>query len=606
MLPSDIASLDAELQPLWRQEAYSELIARLSGLFPNSETARRYLNSLSDRAESLRQTRNNLLSGTACGFALLPLTDGVKGFARFLQVLDGADGLDHQRQSWSTEFERALSDASSAITVFVEKFLGGFGADFTGSRIVNIRSCDPANDGVPLTGRSVGLPAAAALFSHWSGLPIPRGIVLTGAFQENGTLIVDGVGEKLSFLTRELVGEFKLLVAGEAAGNANFREEDSPVVYVRTLENALDVLWPDTWRMIRAPLTDYSAAKQEAERVFINGAYDRAAAIFRRIGESAGEDGRATEVFRARWREGVAKARVGYWVDAWNAICDAVERGEQLHSSERISSEEFSRAILAKAVCAADAYRFDNALTLVESALEHLGSTSHPLSRARVFGTRGLVLCQARQFDSAVENYDKAADLLHGADARDELPRTFCWRAIAQAELGNARASWKDLAQGRAHNGRIRHAARRQLNARFLTYAECRIAVRLGEDQALGPAEDSTQRDWLSASILRYRAQAALTSGLPSAESVCAGSVEMFQDLYHGETIAPMYGASHLMMALIYTAKGQHSQALDHCVAAAAAFRRFSFAASYFQDLIPEIETGNPACASQALSLVNY
>jgi tetratricopeptide (TPR) repeat protein len=610
----------AKIERLWSDlcalENYATVRAAFEQMKPPTQVGRTDLQRRIERLkewESLRSIR--LAELRRPGRILIPLISRHNRACYRLLAFDEDRRGEFWQESMDTTFRGAVASGYRAI---LNRIGGELDVPLPSPQI-NYRCrvlpmADCGDPDVELTDRSVALPAAVAFFSAWTALPIPDGIVMTGDVDPNSGRIkpVRSVDTKLQALLDETPNRWLkryFVPACDAEGFARLRAAfpQTEITAVGTIEEVLAHLWSD-WRgriVVPAPVLEQSF--DDADDDYKNHRYEDALPIYRKLVELTQDRPRDIKLhYMSQWRCGATLTHLGRWRAAGKHLRRARKFGPLLRAERVISNADYIGLINNVAHLLTDAYRFEEALALVDDAIVRCEDDEESLEiLGRACGTRGLIGFMAGRDVETIKYLNRAIDCFARIGAEDELPRDYCWLGIAYAHVGQRGEGFEAIRLG---NDILRRnhadANRRKVTQQFLDYAMVCLealtgsaaSTRIAADRALTGIGE--QPYWLAPMVHRYLAESLLANSLPDEALIeTAAANTLFDQL--GVTssrpdrsllsLYPLAAKTRLTAALVQYARHEEAAAEQEIAVAAGLLRRFRPAGRFFRPYLSQL-----------------
>jgi tetratricopeptide (TPR) repeat protein len=450
-------------------------------------------------------------------------------------------------------------------------------------------------DHLPIGDYSITLPAAVAFFSAWTGRPVPAGWVLTGNIDpQTGQLIpVGSLREKLAALSTELQGWFKMLIVPASAETADYPRNAEHLLPVRTLPEALDLLWGATWQKVNPEKLDLAGALEDATAEYYTGNNQAALLAFDRIAILCGQKGQMRRIkYHALWRRGSCDTHLGNINIAKLSIEKAHKLGRQLLSEKIILPDDYYGCLTSNAICLDDAYDFANAAAAINEVIRHLlKARATPEALGRAMGTRALISLHLRRLADAECSCLRSITAFKTFGKMAELSRSYCWLAIVRGERGDLEGADRAFNKAKEYAGILSPAA---FQSQYFAYADARISVRTHRyRRCVRRTADLTSKattSWPIALAIRYRAEAHLRlNKLEECLDDCHRSQDLFSHLEIGETIAPLAAQPHIVATVANMQMADYSSASEQWASAIQLINRHKGASNYFQPTLRRI-----------------
>jgi len=353
-------------------------------------------------------------------------------------------------------------------------------------------------------GGSVGAAAAVALFSSWTGQPVPPQIVVTGCLSDDGELrAVAGVEAKCAAVQRERPGASThlLVPAGQdCIPGPNLRaptgalhsplQTGSPtlrVTAVDSLEQLLDEVFGTTVAGRTAVVAVEDTVRLGIELYEKAGSFALAHEVLQTalvaMGQRSTGDARfRVERFLALWRSGSSLVHLGDLRQAERQLVQARSLGAALWDAGELDPRAYLGFRGNLAVLWRDLFRFGEAEALLLENLEQQRALRQDRRElAKTLGNLGEVWTFMERWEEAERALQEALKSLR-AVYPDEVPRELCYLGNLYLRRGDAELARVYYEQGLAANHGVTHTVER--NEGFLRHGLARALLDLGQLEA--------------------------------------------------------------------------------------------------------------------------
>ncbi len=393
----------------------------------------------------------------------------------------------------------------------------------------------PALERAAVEGASAGAAAALALFSFWSGLPVPPDLAVSAALAEDGRLLPVAAEEaKQRAALRERPRLRALLLPGSgAAGDARVRR-------VATLEVLLEeVFGPNAApRGGRGALDVTAAVRLGVELYERRGRFAAAHEVLSSALEALEGQRRAGRITTPRsdellalWRAGSSLVHLGDPAGAAALLGRAAALGEELWAAGEVNPQLYLGVRGNLAVLLRDLRRFDEASALLEASLALQRQLRQDArEQARTLGNLGELWTLRGDFPRAEAALREALARLEQAYP-DEVPRELCYLGNLALRRGDPGEAAELYRSGLEANREV--TCGRPVNEAFLRYGLARallasgLALEAQEQAARALAPLPRHEPYPRQLILKVRGLAELALGRDEARATLLEAADL-------------------------------------------------------------------------------
>ena len=428
-----------------------------------------------------RLARRALMAGAEprVGEVRLPLLDADGSGQVFMATLQAVDRETRPGPRWSAAFARALELGEAAA---LELVLGaGLAVVAPAQRPVLRLVGPPGLHRMSLDGASAGAAAALALISAWTGLPVPSGVVVTGAVGPGGELAaVDEVEAKVRCALREVPAVGPILVPFG-------REEDERQPGVLQAATVGDLVGHALGKIPAGAALDIEGTVALGEHLYLKAGRPVAASAALavalhgiRLRRARGEDPRRLrrEELICLWRLGAVKTHQGRVTAALELLAPARALAEELWAEGEVDPADYFGLAGNLAILLRDTLRLDQAEALLLATLDQQRALRQDRrGQARTLGNLGELWTIMGKHEQAEQALNEALSALHGSYP-DEVPRELCYLGNLEMSRGRAEQALAHYDQGLEQNKTVTYGA--GLNEVFLRHGRARALLALG------------------------------------------------------------------------------------------------------------------------------
>jgi len=345
-----------------------------------------------------------------------------------------------------------------------------------------------------LEGGSIAAAAAVALFSRWTGLAVPAGVVVTGCLGSRGEMLpVAGVEAKRSAVARERpAGSTRLLLPeGQQGPTPGRGPRESGAT---SLEQLLREVFGE------------EAASQAASAVDIEGTVRLGIELYEKEGrfglahevmqtaldaieQRRGGEGESwrVEEFLALWRAGSSLIHLGHMRQARRLMERARVLGHSLWQAGEVDPRAYLGFRGNLAVLLRDQLELEAAEAVLLDNLEQQRALRQDRREvAKTLGNLGEVWTFLGQWERAEQALQQALEALRSVYP-DEVPRELCYLGNLHLARGDSLLACACYEEGLEANRDVSYGARR--SEAFLRYGLCRAHLALDQpEQCVGHA----------------------------------------------------------------------------------------------------------------------
>ena len=418
-------------------------------------------------------------AGPRVGVVQLSLMDPDGSGQAFLATLQAVEQAPVAQPRWGAGFARAL-EQGEAVALDLLLRAGLPSAAPANRPILRFRG-PPGLELMRVDGASAGAAAALALVSAWTGLPVPREVVVAGTVGAGGEVLpCQEIQAKVSCAVRELGAAARVLVPPRTE-LSGARPVSSVAELVAEVLGELPA---------GSGAVDIEGTVALGEHLYAKAGRPAAASAALTVALDAihhqralGDDARhlRREELTCLWRLGSIRTHQGDVTAALALLHEGRALAEQLWDEQEVEPADYFGLAGTLAVLLRDTLRHGEAEALLLRTLDEQRSLRQTRrAQARTLGNLGELWTILGEHARAEQALTEALAMVEHSYP-DEVPRELCYLGNLELSRGAPDAALARYDQGLSHNLAVQYGALE--NEAFLRHGRARALLQLGRPE---------------------------------------------------------------------------------------------------------------------------